>query len=263
MPALEILGGFVTAPDTTLTALTMGSGNSLTVRNAPENSDVRLIQAWVDVQGTGIFRIRSPHMHDNVYNMSFQTVASEVDPLMPNGFFQPLTPQDTIVAELSGSATSGDIEQAFLLLWYSELPGIAGRFLSPEAIRGSLKNILCVANTISTGTAGGWSGAEAINAEQDVLKGNTDYAILGYHTSVEAGAIRWRAADFGNLGVGGPGNEMAKQFTANWFVWVSNMLGVPAIPIFNSADKANVLIDAFQDENGGDPIVNTILAELG
>jgi len=41
MPAIELLTGFVTAPDTTLTALTMAYGNSLTVRFADQASDIR------------------------------------------------------------------------------------------------------------------------------------------------------------------------------------------------------------------------------
>jgi hypothetical protein len=37
---------------------------------------------------------------------------------------------------------------------------------------------------------------------------------------------------------------------------------MPLIPVFNSANKGGILIDAAQDENGTDVTVNSIFAEL-
>ena len=117
-------------------------------------------------------------------------------------------------------------------------------------------------NTIATGTAGGWSGEEAINAEFDNFKAHTDYALMGYIVSAECLAVRWRGSDTGNLGVGGPGN-IAPQFgTNNWFVDLSDRYGMPLIPVFNSANKSAILIDAAQDENGTDVTVTSIFAQL-
>ena len=263
MPAMELLTGYVTAPGSTLTALTMASGNSLTIRNTDEQADIRLLQAWVDSQTAGVLRIRSPQMHDNVQNMRFTTVAGEVDPILPRGFTQKLQTQDTLVVELSGSGTAGDIETACLLVYYDSLPGIEGRFFDAAAVKGAMKNIVTVENTLSLGTGGGYSGEEAINAEYDLFKADTDYAILGYIVSAECAAIRYRGPDFGNLGVGGPGNEVDRQTTSRWFVTLSEENELPLIPVFNSANKNSILIDGVQDENGTDVTVQTILAELG
>ena len=262
MRALELITGFVTGVGTTLTALTMASGNTLTIRNGAPDAKIELIQLWVDSQGSDIGRIRSPQLHDNVQGFRFRHVSGEVDPLLPAGFTQPLKPQDTLVAELAGSATGGDIEHMCMLIHYDDLPGINGRFLSPEDVKGRLQHLLTVENTLSTGTAGGYSGEEAINAEFDLLKANTDYAILGYHVSLECACVRYRGIDFGNLGVGGPGNETDKVTTGRWFEHLSRMVGAPLIPVFNAANAAGVLIDCAQDEDGADPIVTTILAEL-
>jgi len=201
-------------------------------------------------------------MHDNVQGIRIATPASEVDPLLPLGSFQKLTPQDALTVELSGSATAGDIETACLLMYYENLPGIDGKFLSPDDVKGRMANLLTVENTLSLGTSGGYSGEEALNAEFDLLKGNTEYAILGYHVSAECVCIRYRSSDFGNLGIGGPGNEASKQMTGNWFKQLSENVGIPLIPVFNSANVDNVLIDGAQDENGTDVTVTTILAEL-
>jgi hypothetical protein len=240
----------------------MADGNSLTIRHAPPETDIRLVNAWVDSQTAGVLRIRSPLLHDNVEGIRIATVASECDPLLPLGPRQKLISQDTLVVELSGSATSGDIETAVLLIYYAELPGVDAQFITPEDLDSRLVHIMTVQNTIALGTAGGWSGAEALNAEYNLLKGNTDYCIIGYHVAGECAAIRYRANEFGNLGLGGPGNELNKEITANWFKLLSTQLNTPLLPVFNSANVANVLIDGAQDENGTDVLVSTILGEL-
>ncbi len=268
-PALRLLTGFVTAPDTTQTALTMGSGDSLTVVNAPLDSQVRLLTAWVDVQLRGLFRIRSPKLHDNVQAIRLATIASEVQPLLPSAHTQRLYPQDTLTVDLSGSATAGDIETACLLLFYPELPGQSARLWSPQDVLAKMKNIVTVENTIATGTAGGYSGEEALNADFDLLKPNTDYALLGYTVSPVAGqtvgecaAVGWRGNDTGNVRVGGPGTDTDRWLTNRWFVWLSEQFKLPLIPVFNSAGRAGILIDVAQDENGLDVIVTSIFAEL-
>lgn len=262
MPALELLVGFVTAPSTTFTALGMGAGNTLTVRNAKEGSRARLLAAWADNQTAGQLRIRSPRMHDNVQGMRLHSVASSVYNLLPQGPSEKLFPQDVITAELTGSATSGDIESAAMLVYYDDLPGVEARLIDYPTLMARAKHILTIENTLVLGTAGGYSGEEALNAEIDLLKANVDYAILGYLVSAECVAVRWRGADFGNLGVGGPGNELAPDITSEFFINLSVQHGLPLIPVFNASNKGSILIDGAQDENGTDVLVTTILAEL-
>jgi len=260
--AIELLTGFVTAPDTTLTALTMAAGNSLTIRNGADNAAIKLINVWNDNQTAGLLRIRSPQMHDNVQGLRFTAHDGQPFPLLPWKPMQMLRPQDTLTVELSGSSTSGDIETASLMVYYEDLPGIEAKFLDSGELLQRLVHMLTVQNTLSTGTSGGYSGEEAINAEFDLLRANTDYALLGYMVSAQCASVRWRGTDFGNLGVGGPGNITAPEMTSRWFINISDMMGVPAIPVFNSANAAGLLVDAAQDENGTDVTVTSILGQL-
>lgn len=262
--ALEIIAGDITGVVAagTYTGITPHSGNSLTVRNAAEGSDVRLLTAWADTQVTSSLRIRSPRMHDNVQGFRAEVVASQVVPLIDPAVPQKLIPQDVLAIEIDESAAAGDIQTACALIYYADLPGIEGRFIGLEALKSRLRNVLTVENTIDSGVGGDWLGSEAINAEFDLLKANTDYALLGYLVSVECAAVRYRGSDIGNLGIGGPGNETQQSITRNWFVWLTERSGIDLIPVFNSANKAAVLIDVAQDENAGDPVVTTILAEL-
>jgi len=262
MSALEILAGFATAPSTTITALTMSTGLTNTIRNCGDDTEVKLLNAWADVQGVGILQARSPKMHDNVRGISMVTAIAEVDPLLPRGFAQRLYSQDTITFGISGSATAGDIETGCFLIYYPELPGIDARMITADELRSRGRGIMGQVNTIATGTAGGFSGSEAINAEFDNWKANVDYALVGYTVDVDCAAVRWIGSDSGNLGVGGPGNAKDRQLTSKWFIDLSDNNDLPLIPVFNAANKSSILIDAAQDENGADVTVTSLFVEL-
>jgi len=260
--ALELITGFVTAPSTTFTPWTLASGNSLTIRNAALDSLIQLLQAWAKNQTAGTLRIRSPKLHDNVQGLRLDAASSDVKPLLPDRFMQKLIAQDTLVVEQTGSATSGDIESGAMLIYHADLPGTDARLLTADEVMERMVNLLTVENTLALGTAGGYSGEEAIDAEFDLLKANTDYAILGYLVDVECTSVRWRSSDFGNLGVGGPGDDLGRAYTRSWFMELSMKHGLALVPVFNSANKGNTLVDGAQDENGTDVTLTTILGEL-
>lgn len=262
MPALEILAGIATAPSTTITQLTMSSQLSATVRNCPDDTLVQLLTAWADVQGVGFLQARSPKLHDNVRGITMATSIAEVDPLIPIGCGQRLYPQDALFLGLSGSATASDIETGCFLIYYPALPGVEARLITAEELKQRAKSIMGQTNVIATGTAGNFSGSQAINASQDNWKANVDYALAGYAVDVDCAAVRWTGSDSGNLGVGGPGNAKNKRLTSRWFIELSEATGLPLIPVFNAANKNAILIDAAQDENGADVTVSSNFIEL-
>ena len=260
--ALEVLTGFVTAPGATATVLTMATGNSATVRNAPLNGRIELLQIWHDVQSPGFVRIRSPRLHDNVQGIRFATRVAASEPVMPGGVPQKLIPQDDLVLEATGSGVAGDIESFSFLVWYEDLPGVNARLIDKAELDRRMVHVVTVENTLALGAAGGYSGEEAINAEFDQFKANTDYAILGAIPTIGIATVRYRGSDTGNLGIGVPGPSNVEHVTSRWFLWLTEMYGRPLIPVFNSANKDNLLIDGVQDENAAPAIVTTVLAEL-
>jgi hypothetical protein len=262
MPALQLQTYSGTAINTTLAALTAVAGDSLAVSNFAIGKAAWLVQLWADVQAAGTLRVRSPKFHDNVNGLRIDTIAGDPKPLLPWGAMQPLYPNDTLIVELAGSATAGDIEYVILLEYFDDMPGVSARLMTWEQIRGRIEQMLTVENTIATGATAAYGGSEAINAEIDQFQQGTDYAILGYKVDTECSAIGYRAVDFGNLRLGGPGDELDPQLYSNWFVRLSNEYGKPMIPVFNGSNKASVLVDAVQDENGADTTVTTYLARL-
>lgn len=262
-PALDTITSTGTAIGATLVATTIASGDSFTIKNAPLNSDVFLLNFWTDNQVAGSVRIRSPKLHDNVDAIRARTEIGVLEPLLPWGVPQRLYPQDTEIVELAGSAVAGDIESVVQLVYYADLPGQSGRFITPDVLKQRMKNYFGNRIAITLGTTAGYNGARAINADVDLMKANTDYAVLGMTTDVETAALCLRGPDTGNLRVSVPGEPGIKHVANHWFRRLSIGYGLPLIPVINSANKGGTLIDCVNDENGGTANLTIWLAELG
>jgi hypothetical protein len=142
--------------------------------------------------------------------MRFDTFIGDLRPYMPWGVSQRVYANDVLTIELAGSAVAGDVEAISLLIYYPDLPGISARFISPDELKTRGGNITMVENTISTGTAGGYSGGEAISVEQDRFAARQP--LVGTCDTGNA-HHRWRSPD--NL-LGGPGGSR-REMTADWF----------------------------------------------
>lgn len=261
--ALELVTATATAAAAAGSAGVAAAGNSLTVRPAKEGSDIWMLSLWADVQTAAFARIRSPRMHDAVDGIKTDTIVSDPTPVWPVGYRQRLYPNDILDVTIAAGAVVGDIESLCFLVYYADLAGVDARLITYDEMIRRAMNLMAVENTLALGIAGGYSGEEAINAEDDNGKANTDYALLGYSVDVECAAVRWRSADTGNLGVGGPGIETARNITSEWFARLARVTGLPLIPVFNFTNRGGILIDGVQDENGVDTTVISYFAELG
>lgn len=262
MPAIELLTGIVTAPGAVETALTMAADNSLSVRWSDPGADIRLLNMWAFCQGTGIFKVHSPKMHDNVQGLRFRTVAGINIPFLPWDMNQKLYPQDDMIATLSGSAVAGDIETGCFLIYYSDLPGVNARLINSATVKGSMINMFTVEVALVLGAAGNYSGEIALNAGFDLFKANTDYALIGYTTEVACAAVRIRGSDTGNVGMGGPSIPAHPQLTRRFFADISDKTGLDTIPVFNSANKFGIFVDGAQNELAGNVVVSLIFAQI-
>jgi len=267
--ALELVAGQVTNPGGATVALTMNAGNSATVRNAQLSSVVGLVQTWANFHNIGLWRIRSPKLHDNVQGIRFRIPAADVGPLVVPGLFQRLVPQDTLTLELNTAAGAGVIEQAAMLLYYTDLPGNAARLIGIPELEKRTNNMWTTEISIAPGVAGGYSGQVAINSSFDNFKANTDYALVGYTVDVRCTCVRFTSPDFSNLGIGGPGLVSgtaaiggSRWVTERWFYTLTEELGIPLIPVFNAANKFGTLVDVMQDNGGAAVVVTAYLHEL-
>lgn len=262
MAAIELLTGRTVAPGATLTPVTMNGTDSKTIRNAPIEQKPLLINVWAKNHDDGTLRVRSPALHDNVRGISLQIDANRPKLLLPTAPPQPLIPQDTLEIELSGSGAAGEIELCALLVYYPDLPGIAGRFITSDELRNRARHILTIDNLLTPDTSGSYSGEEALNAETDLLKANTDYALIGYQVNHDALTVYWKGSDLGNLRLGGPADSQTNYDTRAYFIQLADRLALPAIPVINSANIDGIMVGCVQDESGTNTTLTTILAEL-
>jgi len=260
---LDTVSFQVTAPGTgAFVASTPATGDSLTIRNTALTDPIFLLNHWVWNNAAGTTRIRSPKLHDNVQGIRREVVAAQVDftesLVVPQRFW----PQDTLIVEQTGSATAGQIETGSILIYYANFPGIAATFIDLPTLQKNIINLFSNIVSITPGVAGGYSGALAINATEDLFIANTWYAILGFAASARVATIAVRGPDTGNLRASAPGEPGKQDITVRWFPLLTAWYGIPLIPVFNSANKASTFIDVVSNQTGGALSVNVMMAQL-
>lgn len=258
--ALQVLTGRVTNPGVTLTALTADTGDSFTVRSYPFGSKAQIVQAWALGATAGVIRVRSPRLHDAANGIRLRTTAATPAPLLPDGLEQQLQPQDVLTFEQSGGGA--EVDMASLLVYYEDLPGIAAQLASWDQLKGQIVNLVGVEVNLTTGaTAGQYGGSQALNANFDILKRNIKYAILGYDCDVTTGTVGITGPDIGNLRVAGPGLARS-EVTMGWFKDLAIETGQPMIPVINSANVANTIVDVADTATAAARNITFVMAEL-
>jgi hypothetical protein len=239
--ALEVITGQVTNPGATITALTANSGDSFTVRSTDMQAEIDLVQAWSFTNTNLLTRIRSPRMHDQAQNIRLQPTAAQPYPLLPWNATERLWSQDPITVEMTGGAA--EVDMTSMLVYYTNLPGIAARLHSIAEIDPLIEHLTTVeVDVTSSATSCNYSTAVALNGTFDTLIRNRDYALLGYNCSTTGGTFGIKGADTGNLRIGGPITNLA-FLTDGWFVRLNEAYGYPTIPVFNSGNVASILCD--------------------
>jgi hypothetical protein len=264
---LEVVTGFTTAPGVAVfTPLVACTGNSFQVRSADVKSKVWLIDSWAFNQVAGQMRIRSPRLHDAVNGIRYRVPAALSLPrcgaAVAGAFGQFLVPQDTLIVENQGSAVGGQIESITMLVYYDNLPGVAARLITNQQLQQHGVNRTTIQASVVSVVTGQYGGGVLVNAATQNLKANTDYALLGGETDTRGTVIRATGVDFGSLGVGFPAEPSIADVTQTYFQNISVNMGLPLIPVFNSANFGGITVDLQTNQAGGTFIVDLNLVEL-
>lgn len=259
--ALVLNTGYVANPSSTFTAVTFNTGDSNTLPAFAPGTRGRIGMFTSPGATKGQMRIRSPRLHDAVQGIRLQRGAATIEYLAPVQLWQDVYPSDVLTCEVTGGGAETDM-LAFIAA-YDDLPGSQGRFATWDEIANRVKNIAGVETSPTAGgTAGQYGTAEAINADQDVFKANTDYALLGFVVDTKCALIAFKGPDTGNQRIGGPGSITPTVDTRKFFILLSEAVGGPAIPIINSNNKGVTTIEAADSAASTAPKVSLILAEL-
>lgn len=246
-------------------ALAAGTGDALAVPNFSPGSRGWLVETWgADSVGVCDFDVRSPAFHDNTrgIRMAYQPMPAAGKPqmLMPYFARQPLYPSDVLTAEVSG--TAADRVALNLLTYYEDLPGSSQRLLSWAEVENRTQDMVGVFVNPTAGAGGDYGATRALNADDDRLKANTDYAILGALSQVSCDLLAFTAPETSGRRIGLPLLTQERD-VGGFFVDLSQKYGLPLIPVVNSNNKGNVLFQAADAAGATVPHVTLIMAELG
>lgn len=249
--------------------LAAASGDSLAVRWFEEGTRVNLLDWWGGNNASKCdFFLRSPLMHDNTsglraaFSRNPTGGAANGNPqlFLPPAWKQPLNPTDTLISEVLGTAAD-DVTVCHSILY--ETPTMPGaRLISADQVAARTRNLVGIRVSPSPpGATSTWGTQEAINSDDDRLKANTDYALLGLTSDIAFTALKLLGPDTGNLGIPIPGYR-DENITAGWFYDLSKRFNMPLVPVINSNNKG-VTNTAVADVGGGtNPLICLLFAEL-
>lgn len=257
--ALDTIVGAATNPSSTITAVTMNSGDSLQVRSVSSTSQIYLDEMYRQGATEGVVRLRSPLLHDVSRGIMFTPSETPTKRLLPPWIDQILRPQDTLIGEVSGG--SAEVDAIAANIWYSDLGGTASRLHTLGDIQGIIAAIKPVeVDWTTSGTAANWVDT-VLTTTENLLHANTDYAVLGYITDTASLVVGLKGIDTGNLRICGPGTT-ASEVTQDWFVRQSQWTGRPYIPVINSANVGGIFLSGAAVATSAAIKTSLILAEL-
>jgi hypothetical protein len=245
--------------------LAPGTGDSATFFNVPQGSPAYLGEIWgVDDDTTCELSLTASRFHDQVFGIREQIPAgSSLSPagraslISPAGLDQPIFPSDVLTVQANG--TAGDNVNVTFVLYYQDIPGISARLATYDYVYGNMKNLVGIDTPLTAGT-GDWGTGVALNASDNRLHANTDYAVLGFTSDLPCAAVGLSGIDTGNLRVGGP--VLAEpEHDAYLFADFARKYNAALVPIINSNNAGSIVLQ------GADPTNTAIklhvtLAEL-
>ena len=236
-------------------ALTPGTGDSATFFNVPQGSNAYLAEVWcVDDASPMTLSLTASRFHDPTLGIVYQVPdGSTLAPtgrstlLSSPGIDQPIYPSD--VLNVNANGTAADNVNATLVFYYADIPGIQARLISYETLLGRTPNSpnnqanqVGIQVSVTPG-AGDWGATVALNATDNRLHANADYAVMGFSTQTPIAAVALQGIDVGNLRVGGP--LLADgDHDGNLFVDYARAYNAALIPVINSNNAGNILVQA-------------------
>lgn len=259
MTAIDTVVGHAANPSTTFTAVTMNTGDSATVRSFPQQNTAKLERIIRGGATSGAARILSPLLHDPTRGITYTSPENPLLVTLPQIIGQRLYPQDTLQIQVTGGTAETDL--VALSIYYDNLPGSNARLHSWGDIASLIDYIKPVeVDVTNSATIGTWTDT-VITTTENLLKANTDYAVLGYLTDTAQSVIAIKGSETGNLRIGGPGTT-ATYDTGNYFVEWTLREGTPHIPVINSANQGSIYVSTADVVASSTPKVQLILAHL-
>ncbi len=249
----------------------INAGDSLSVANF-NSGGANIIEAWgIDSDSTSEWQMiytRPESTHDQQHGWRFQIPGLAGPGAGHNAAFDVLPGYATIelcksdTPTINVTATTADDLLFSWVTLYDDLPGVSGVFVSPDYVKQHRKSTVGInSQAAASGTAGAYGAQRAINADDDRLHANSWYAILGLSAGVQFTTCSLIGPDWGGQRIGLPAGFLDLRSTT-WFWDQSLKWGAPLIPVFNSNNKGNVLVQIADGEASTTPGIDFLMYEL-
>jgi hypothetical protein len=163
------------------------------------------------------------------------------------------------VLSVQANGTAADDVNVTLLIYYQDIPGISARLATANYVKSDMKNLVGINCSITPGD-GNYGTSVALNATDNRLHANTDYAVLGYTSTLAFASLAIQGVDTGNLRVGGPVLGIPEH-DAMMFYDYASAYDAALIPIINSNNAGSTTLIAAGTDVGA-VVVDVMLAEL-
>lgn len=216
----------------------------------------------------------SPRFGDNQFGLRLQhqfnptLSGADGDPqmLLPRELDIPVYSTDLLNVQVNGTATNN--VDVVLQLYYENINGAGQRLATWEQVQpliaqanATQSRVLGIEVTVTPGATGNYGTAVALNANDDRLQADFDYAILGYVVDNATTSIGIKGPDTGFYRIAMPGHWDSRH-TADWFIQQAKWRGTPHIPVINANNKATTFLDGLSSANAGATKVSLIMAQL-
>ncbi len=260
-PALQVINCFkqgLTGGGGFADDLAVSQGDSLTFGTFQSGRAWFANIAGVSDSGAAEFSVTAPEMHDQIEGIagwvpdgSTTAPPNRASSISPPGYDEPVFPAESLTVRVAGA--NGANVNAVLSVYYEDLPGISGLFLTAAAVRAATKHLVGVDVAIDASTVGQgeWSTPVAISAAGRRLDANRKYACLGFTSDVPCAAVGISGFETGNLRLGGPVVADA-AIDANMFARASEIYGTPLVPVFQGFNQDSILVA------GADPAASNV-----
>lgn len=256
-------------------ALSAATSDSLSIMNFAPGSNAYVEEIWAGNSASKMeVAVYSPRFGDNQYGLRMQQMFNPTlsgadgvpQLLLPKHVDIPVYSTDTLNVQVNGTAS--DNADVGLQLYYENVPGLNARLASWESVEPLImqanngnSRTLAIEVTVTPGTTGNFGTAVALNANDDRLQANFDYALLGYTLDLPALTYTIKGPDTAFQRVPMPGH-WDQRITASWFIDQAIQHRRPHIPIISSNNKGVTLLEGISPTNVGATKVSLFLAQL-
>lgn len=248
------------------------TGDSLSVANFATGS-ARMLEAWainnLHAGEIEVIYTRPEATHDQSHGWRSSIMSAAFNVVGHVGNVNLLSGLETLnlfksdTATISVTSTANDVTAMNYVIEYDDLPGASAAFIGPSDVTAMHKSRvgIRVAAVANTSTGGQWGATRAFNADDDRLHANTWYAIEGVNMTLPVVGVSLIGPDWGGQRIGLPAGSIQIQ-SSSWFLDQSIKWGKKMIPVFNSNNKGNVLVQSMDTATSTSALFDFQLVEL-